>query len=507
MRKTKKISLSFMATMFLSLVLSACGGTSDSSGDKKSVLKFFGWGSVAEQQIFKTMIAEFTKEYPQYDVVYSSVTSDNYITTLGSYKNNTRNMPDVFYMPDINFVQWINSSDIMMDLTPYIEQSSAMSIDNIWNEGIDAYRYDTASKRLGTGDIYALPKDLGPNVLAYNKTLVQSKGVTIISDVNGQYGYNPSTKTLNDKVAMTWAQFIAFCQDIKEGSLSDSNSIVGITHYPLESAMASMGQRFLDAGNKTVTIDNNNFAESLQFVADLSNKYQVMTTAEGQASQAGLQRFSSGLAGAAFVGAWDTPELWECNFDWDILYTPVPNATGNLDNWQDGYRSGASSKSFLGSVGISCYKGSKDPEGAYKLAEFLTASPVAQRINYQLGQAVPNLIDMANGEFMEATINDPKNATMGYNRPLNRQVYLDMMANSERRPQAYTYNADWYDEMWESSDDNYKLFRVWSLTSSYGGHLNVWDWNTNSRINSEFLSGLEDRCQTILDKTTSKYAW
>lgn len=172
----------------------------------------FGWGSVAEQQIFKTMIAEFTQEYPQYDVVYSSVTSDNYITTLGSYKNNTRNMPDVFYMPDINFVQWINSSDIMMDLTPYIEQSSSISVDNIWSEGIDAYRYDTVNKKLGTGDIYALPKDLGPNVLAYNKTLVQSKGVTIVSDSAGQYGYNPSTKTLNDKVAMTWAQFIAFAK-------------------------------------------------------------------------------------------------------------------------------------------------------------------------------------------------------------------------------------------------------------------------------------------------------
>jgi multiple sugar transport system substrate-binding protein len=487
---------------------SASGGASGSA-TTKTTLKFFGWGSVAEQAIFKTMISEFTAENPQYDVVYSSVTSDNYITTLGSYKNNTRNMPDVFYMPDINFVQWIQGDTIMMDLTPYIQKSTVMSLDNLWPQGVTAYSYDSSAKKLGTGDVYALPKDLGPNVLVYNKTLAASKGLTVISDASGDHnGYNPTTKTLNDKVPMTWAQFISFCSDLKEGSLTSSNSIVGVTHYPLESAMASMNQRFLDSTNKTVTINNANYAECLQYVADLSNKYGVMTTAEGQSSQNGFQRFTSGLAGSSFVGAWDTPDLWECNFDWDILYTPVPNASGDLSNWQEGYRDGCSSRGYLGSVGLSVYKNTRSPEGAYKLAEFLSAAPSGQRLNYQMGQAVPNLMDMAKGEFLTSDLDDPLKATYGHSRPANRIVYDDMMASSERRPQAYTYNSDWYDNMWECSDDTYKLFRVWSTdASAYGGHMDVFDWNTRKQINPDVLSGLQSSCQDILDQTRSRYSW
>lgn len=491
------------ALTVMSFVLTGCDGGSDG----KTVLKFFGWGSVAEQQIFKTLIKQFTDLYAKYEVVYTSVTSDNYIATLGSYKNNPRNMPDVFYMPDVNFVQWIHSSDIMMDITSYVDESEVFDLDNVWLEGINAYRYDADADRLGQGSIYALPKDLGPNVLVYNKTLAVSKGVSIISDALGQHGYNPTTKTLNDKVPMTWAQFINFCDDINEGPLSSSNSIVGITHYPLQSAVASMGTRFLDSSNKTVQIANNAFAESLQFVADLSNKYEVMTTAEGQQSQTGFQRFSSGLAGSSFVGAWDTPELWECNFDWDVLYTPVPNANGDLEDWQDGYRVGASSRSYLGSVGLSVYKNTKSPDGAYRLAEFLTMNETAQRTNYLLGQAVPNLIDMASGEFLDATLSDPKNEAEGYNRPQNREVFIDMLQNSERRPEAYTYNDDWFVQMWESSQDRYKLFRVWSTSSAYGGHVDVWDWDIKQRINNFFLDGLQTLCQNELDKTANKYNW
>ena len=516
----KKLFFGFVCPL-VALTLTGCtgvlGGGSETSNDSgstsnvsgKTSLKFFGWGSVAEQRIFKTMIAAFTKANPEYDVIYNSVTSDNYITTLGSYKNNARNMPDVFYMPDTSFVQWIQGDTIMMDLSPYIAKSTLMKEDNIWPEGLEAYRYDSSTKKLGTGDVYALPKDLGPNVLAYNKTLAAKKGITIIADAAGEHnGYNPTTKTLNSKIPMTWAQFVSFCNDIKEGSLSDSNSIVGVTHYPLQSALACMNKRFLDASNKKVTLNNAAFAESLQFVADLSNKYGVMTTAEGQSSQNGFQRFTSGLAGSSFIGAWDTPDLWECDFDWDILPTPVPNASGDLSAWDEGYREGCSSRGYLGSVGFACYKNSKYPEGAYKLAEFLSASPEAQRLNYQLGQAVPNLMDMAKGEFLTASLNDPKKDAYGHSRPENRQVYNDMIATSERRPEAYTYDSSWFDNMWECSDDAYKLYRVWSKdASAYGAHVNVWDWMEKKQINADFLGGLQDSCQNILDKTSSRYSW
>lgn len=506
MKKIIILIISFISI----LTLSSCKDDDEPTvgKDGKTLITFFGWGSTDEQLIFRTMISEFEKEYPQYTVNYQSTTSENYITALAGYKNNPKSMPDVFYMPDVNFVQWANmNNNIMLDLTDYIANSSVFELEDVYEEGINAYRFDKNTKTLGTGGIYALPKDLGPNVLAYNKTMTEANGVTVISDPNGQYGYNPETKTLNDKVPMTWAQFIEFCKVNSKGSLDQSNSIVGITHYPLEAAYLSNGGKFLTNGNKTITIANEKYAEALQFVADLSNKYGVMTTAEGQATQAGLSRFSSGLAGSCFVGAWDTPTLWDVEFEWDILYTPVPNQTGDLSNWQDTYREGCSSQSYLGSVGISVYKDSKVKDAAYKLCEFLTVHPVAQKINYELGQAVPNLVSMAEGEFLTAQLQDP---ITGYNRPENREVYIDMMKNSQRRPQAYTYNATWYSEMWESSADDTKLYRVWyPKSSSYGNHVDVWDWNTKAMtsVGQTFLRDLEASCQEYLDEYADKYSW
>lgn len=507
MRKNKFIVLLTMS--FLSLA-TACTKTPSVPG--KEIIKFFGWGSTAEKDIFQEMIIEFQNLYPQYSVSYSSTSSENFMTSLAGLIQNPRQAPDVFYMPDLSFVEWINDSrkNVMMDLTDYIKSSDVFSLDNVYSQGISAYQFDPASKKLGVGGIYGLPKDLGPNMLAYNKTMVQENGISIVHDKDGQFGYNPETKVLNDKVAMTWAQFVAFCKDNSKGELDKSNSIVGITHYPLEAAYLSNGGSFLDTTNKKVAINNAKFAESLQFVADLSNKYKVMTTAEGQATQAGIQRFTSGLAATCFVQAWNTPTLWNASFDWDILYTPVPNESGELEPateaWKEGYRSGCSSKSILGSVALSVYKRTSVPEGAYKLVEFLTMHPIAQRINYKRGQAVPNLIDMTEGEFLTAQLSDPKTE---WNRPQNREVYSHMLVNSPRRPQAYTYNAEWWDEMWDSTNNTFNLYRVWNpnTTATYGAHIDVFDWNVHQMIDNGFLKGLEDACQAKLAPTISKYSW
>ena len=501
----KKLSLSLISALTLvGATLTACG-PSNTDPDGKTLINFYGWGSTIETEIFREMISEFEKIYPEYKVHYESSSAENYIQTLANKRNNPRNMPDVFYMPDLNFIQWINSrNNIIMDLTSYINKSEVFKLSNVWEEGINAYQFDSQTKKLGTGGIYALPKDLGPVALTYNKDIVKGKGVTIVSVPNGTVGYDATTKTLNDQVPMTWAQFIKFCQDVKTGEPGNENSIVGVTHYPLEAAYASAGGRFLDSTNKTVNIANNTFAESLQFVADLSNEFGVMTTAEGQATQTGIQRFTSGLAATSFIDAFQMPTLWKASFDWDLLPTPVPNQSGDLNDLTDGFREGCSSKSYLGSVGIAVYSKSKVPEAAYKLCEFLTVHPTAQRINYKLGQAVPNLIDMAEGEFLTESLSDAS----GRNRPLNRKVYVDMMDTCERRPQSYTYNADWFDEMWESTNDETKLYRVWHpSTSMYGTHIDVWDWNTKSRINTSFLDNLQAACQAELDDTADDFSW
>ena len=47
--------------------------------------------------------------------------------------------------------------------------------DNIWSNALDIYRYDGAA--LGSGPIYALPKDVSAFAVVYNKDLFKAAGV------------------------------------------------------------------------------------------------------------------------------------------------------------------------------------------------------------------------------------------------------------------------------------------------------------------------------------------
>lgn len=499
----KKLYLLFLPF----LALCSCGA--NKRDPSKTLINFFGWGSAEEKAVFNAMIAKFKEIHPEYDVHYESSSSELYMNALLT-KRQSDTMPDVFYMPDTNFIEWANSrNNVMMNLTPFIEASKTFSTDNVWFEGLNAYRFDAANKRLGTGDLYALPKDVGPIALTYNKTNALKKGITISSETspNG-YGYDANTKTVYQSTPMTWAQFIKFCKDTQTGDPKDHDSIVGITHYPLETAYFTAGGDFTDSTRKISTIANDKFAESLQFVADLALKFNVMTAAEDQGGggQDGYSRFISGLASSSFIDFYKLPEMWRCNFDWDVLPTPVPNQSGSLekeDDWKDAPRSGCTTQSYLGSVGIAVCKTTGVPQAAYELAEFLTVNQEAQRINYKMGQALPNLKDMAKGEFLTATLDDGK----GLNRPLNRQVYIDIAENSKRRPASYTYNDKWSQEMWESANDSLKLYRVFHNDRQYGGHIDVWDWSTKSRINNSFLDSLQASVQVKLNDYANKYSW
>ena len=65
------------------------------------------------------------------------------------------------------------NSNVLMNLTPYIEKNKDINLDNIWKYGVDLYRYD--GKMAGQGDLYGMPKDVGPFALGYNKTLFEKK--------------------------------------------------------------------------------------------------------------------------------------------------------------------------------------------------------------------------------------------------------------------------------------------------------------------------------------------
>ena len=508
----KKVAVVLMALMMLCLG----AGCSGESADGKTTIKFFGWGSAFEINNFQAVIDEFEKDYPEYKVQYTASDAATYMTTLLS--TNSRNFPDVFYMPDVNFLQTRSGKDIMLDLTPYVEASETLDLDDVYMKGIDAFRYDPDTKTFGTGAIWAFPKDLGPNVLTYNKDHVKSCGITIVSDAIGEnypYGYGYYTengevkKVLNDQIPMTWAQFLQFSID------STTDRVIGLTHWPWEVVYISMGGRFLSDDYKEVTINNNQFAEAAQIAGDFYD-WGAMPSVADQATQNSIQRFTSQLAAATFTEYWQLPTLWSQNFDFDILPIPVPNVSG-IDKYTPGserkvreelmiesVREGAKSTYELGCVGLAAYKNSRCPEGAYKLIEYLAYNEQGNMMLWKNGQSVPNLRSIAES-FLTEENNDP----LGLNRPNNRKVYLDMLETANRRVEAYTYDTEWYTNINQAPQDELKLNRVWKRDNTY---VELWDWSrrtTQSPSGAQtfnkasatdtvsFLARLEEQVQSI----------
>ena len=535
MKRTSKkvLAVALATTTVLSATTMVACGPDDGPQAGQTVIRMTGWGDTYETGIFQHMIDMFEEDYPEYYVSYDPSGSDNYMIDLQNAiaSPGRREMPDVFYMADIEFMRFAYSTDIFEDLNPYIEASQTLSREDLYEESITAYSFNEETKTIGdpNGALYGLPKDLGPTALAYNKEIAQKAGITI--DRTLSIGYDVNTKKLNDQIPMTWAQYKRFLEDLQVAGKADTanNKYYGAGNASLELIYNSTGKRFTSydeaTGKTSININNDDFAMALQFIADM--EIQGLTASEEtQRQKSGRDMFVMEEAATVFVGTWDTNSVWEAMFDWDILPTPVPSSatTDQINDVNAPAREDCKNVTMLGSVCLSVFSGSKVKEGAYKLVEYLTTNQKAQKYNYEQGMAIPNRVSMMN-EYMNATLSDP----MGMNRPQNRIVYKQQLENgSPRRMTAYTYNEGnkWETKIHTNANDAYHLDHVYianNSISSCAPNYIVFDWATGAITQTPMshdknpigtvLSGkdvlefLSNSAQQVINNSGKDYDW
>ena len=449
-----KLFLSLMGVLVLtaSCAPSNPDDPSTNPGDSQSIT-FFGWGSVEEQQNFQELVDEFMVQNPDIKVAYTAVSSDSYMTTL---KNRGKNLPDVFYMPDYEFMQWADSGKCLA-IDDYVSEDE---LNKLWP--LSMYRYDRDTYTLGEGKLYGLPKDLGPYAIVYNKTLLQS----IIQEKN-------LNLELPDKdVPMTWDAFTTYLKAITgEATVNNAKKkVYGIGYYELMAAVYSNNANFFDDKVETQTITDPNFIEAVQWISDLSNKHYVAPTADEQSSQNSFQRFLNQGCVFTFMGPWDCKQFWnDLTFDFDIIPTPVGPAAG------------AKSTSWVGSMAFCINSQSKKKEAAVKLAKFLACSETSNIMNYQLGQAIPNMISYAENQYING-----EGLTGRQLMPENRKLFVDIVKGNEylggkNRAKYYLYDNTAYDDL-ESN-----------LASVY----------TGAQTAEEFLTSYAAKYQKALDDSNA----
>ncbi|MFD2839908.1 ABC transporter substrate-binding protein [Populibacterium corticicola] len=407
MKKSRFITAA-SGVLAATLLLTACGGGGDTEADNgEKSLTFMFRGGEDEKAAYQAAIDKYT-EATGVKVEVIPTTADEYATKLKAAIAG-RQVPDVFYVEPGAVQDFVNSG-VVMDLTEYIEKSEVINLDDIWAYGVDSYRYDGSVQ--GQGSIYALPKDIGPFSFGYNKTMFEEAGIPL-PDKDTPY---------------TWDEFLEVSKQLTkdnngDGKLDQWGTGLNV-NWNLQPFVWSNGGDWISEDGKTVTVDTPEFAEALQFFADLDIKHGVTPSiAEAQTLDT-YQRWMKGEIGFFPIAPWDLSTYRQLDFEWDLIPYPA-GKTGETATW-------------TGTLGIAASATTKHPQEAVDLVAYLTADADTQKTLVDAGIQIPNLISVADTWVAE---NDQA--------PANLQEFLDIAKDYGRAlPANKTYSAEWYDELY-----------------------------------------------------------
>lgn len=416
MLKTKNWVTLLSIVLLLSTVLAGCGGsnggaknagkaTEEGAAGGTKELTFMYRGGTDEQKAYSAVVKKFEADHPGVKVKIVVTAADQYATKLKAAITGKK-LPDVFYFESGDLKAYYYN-DILMNLTPYIEKNKDIDLNNIWKYGVDLYRYD--GNMAGQGDIYGMPKDVGPFALGYNKTMFEKAGIPL-PDKDKPY---------------TWQEFIDVAKKLTKDTNGDGKPDQFGTgfnvNWTLQSLVWSNGADWLDSTKRKVTIDDPKFAEALQFFADMQNVYKVTPSAEDAQTLDTYQRWMKGELAFFPVGPWDMSTYEKLPFDYDLMPYPA-GSTGKSATW-------------TGSLGIGVSSKTKYPDEAVALVNYLTASKEGMKMLVDAKVQIPNMLDMAKEWAADTTT-----------KPANKQEFLDVVGEYGRvLPGHYTWTAEWYD--------------------------------------------------------------
>jgi multiple sugar transport system substrate-binding protein len=411
-KSSKKFGvIMLLAIMVIGAVLSGCSGSDKASSDGKVELTFMFRGNPQELEAYKATVKRYEEANKDVKVTMVQTAPDQYDTKLKSAIAG-RKIPDVFFYNPAQVKAYVNSG-VLLDITEQVEGSTDVKIDDIWEAGINKYRFD--GETLGQGAIYGLPKDLGPFALGYNKTMFEEAGIPL-PDKDKPY---------------TWDEFIDVAKQLTKDNDGDGKMDQYGTgfnvNWALQPFVWSNGADWINEDGTKVTIDDPKFIEALQFFVDQQNKYQITPSIGDAQTLDTYQRWLKGQLAFFPVGPWDMAAFKEqLKFEYDLLPWPA-GSTGESSAW-------------VGSLGIGVGATTKHAKEAAELAMYLSADQEGQQALVDAQVQLPNSVEVADTWAADTSI-----------KPENKQEFLDIINDYGRGfPAEKTYTAEWYDEFFKN---------------------------------------------------------
>lgn len=374
-----------------------------------------GDGQSIEMSVLNTMLKGFNKRYPTIKVN---------LTILSSYEEaysmrlTGNDIADVFLMPDGDVMSWTERGGGQCeDLGPYVEASSLVNIGEMYESAVNRYRYDFTTSTCGgtTGTLIALPKDIGPTVMYYNKSAFKKAGIA--------YPSNTDIMTI-DKAFEMWKK-------LKQVD-GETVTMYGVGGLSVEGLVWSAGGDFLNEDRTAFPTDIDTYAglkkgyEQMQ-KSYVDEEYAVQPPASWTNSSDASKLFSNQMI-ACYIGLKSkVASFRKLDFDWDVCPVPANTTSPKTNGWS-------------GSVGYSLYKGSEHKQAAWKLIEYI-ASKEGQELLSATGFQIPVYPSLAEQEdYIERESN---------NKPSNFKCFLDAAADQPIGLWSYHKNQLWKTEAYD----------------------------------------------------------
>jgi multiple sugar transport system substrate-binding protein len=305
-------------------------------------LVYAGVGDPAEVAIIRGILRDFEARYPQYRVRFVHVPGDPYWTKLKiMFAGGVP--PDVMYMGG-GYMHELAAAGLLMDVREHPPVPDApLDLSEFVPEALASYTYD--------GRLYGIPRDIAPMAMYYNKDLFDAAGVAYPSD------------------DWTREDYVRIAQQLTKPELHQFGCQIRIWENELLPALWQSGARLLDDTRTHPVIDSPEAIAACRFLQDLQYKQRVAPTPQ---QQAGIPLFNQGKVAMMLGGYWEAPNFRTLSFRWGVVRLPRAKVRADM----------------MSGTAYSIAKATRDPEGAWRLAVFMSSAAVQRQIAMD-GLAVP----------------------------------------------------------------------------------------------------------------------
>ncbi|MBR1643100.1 MAG: sugar ABC transporter substrate-binding protein [Butyrivibrio sp.] len=399
--------------------------TESLTGEGDETIHVFLYMQEHEKAIYQKLIDQFVEEHKDQvkEVVFEVTTQDEYNQKM--IANMTAgDMPDVFYVGPAAVRSYVDNGYVL-PLDDYVDDAT---IKSIWGTTQEIYRYD--GKNIGTGSLYAFPKDLSCFAFAYNQDLFDEAGLEY-PDPENPYTYD---------------EFVEVCKALTKDTDGDGEidqwGVANADQFGMTPFLYSNGVKFLNDDMTKVNVANNpQLTEALTFYTDLT-KNGLTPSVEQDTALGGYQRWLDGQVAFYACGTWDVAAFMDdatFPYKWNLCGWPVgPSGDGKSHTW-------------MGSVGYCVSATTKYPDLCAELVSKLSTDAEGQRavsgITTGASIQLPNITELAYGEFKDA-VNSGKVPYAS-----NVDVIFGYFDGNDKYEAAlqetdYTYNAEWFTPFW-----------------------------------------------------------